>query len=73
MTSYRFTIVVEQDEDGVYISSCPALQGCYSQGDTYKEAVANLKDAIQLHIEARREVGEPIPIEVAIDKVEISA
>lgn len=61
MTSYRFTIVVEQDEDGVYISSCPALQGCYSQGDTYKEAVANLKDAIQLHIEARREVGEPIP------------
>jgi len=72
MTSYRFTIVIEQDEDGVYISSCPALQGCYSQGDTYKEAVANLKDAIQLHIEARREVGEPIPIEVAIDKVEIS-
>ena len=73
MTSYQFSIVVEQDEDGVYISSCPVLQGCYSQGDTYKEAVENLKDAIRLHIEARREVGEPIPIEVAIDKVEISA
>ena len=73
MTSYQFSIVIEQDEDGVYISSCPVLQGCYSQGDTYKEAVENLKDAIRLHIEARREVGEPIPIEVAIDKVEISA
>ncbi|MCK4394638.1 type II toxin-antitoxin system HicB family antitoxin [Candidatus Bipolaricaulota bacterium] len=73
MTSYRFTVVVEQDEDGVYIASCPTLQGCYSQGDTYKEAVENLKDAIHLHIEARREVGEPVPIEVAVDKVEISA
>ena len=73
MTSYQFSIVVEQDEDGVYISSCPVLQGCYSQGNTYKEAVENLKDAIHLHIEARREVGEPVPIEVAIDKVEISA
>jgi len=72
MTSYRFTIVVEQDDDGVYISSCPALQGCHSQGHTYKEAVDNLKDAIHLHIEARREVGEAIPIEVAVDKVEIS-
>jgi len=72
MTSYRFSIVVEQDEDGVYISSCPVLEGCHSQGDTYKEAVENLKDAIRLHIEARREVGEPVPIEVAIDKVEIS-
>lgn len=45
MATYRFTIVVEQDEDGVYIASCPALQGCYSQGDTYDEAVENLKDA----------------------------
>jgi len=72
MTTYRFTIVVEQDEDGVYIASCPVLQGCYSQGDTYDEAVENLKDAIRLHIEARREVGEPIPIETAVDGVEVN-
>ena len=71
MTTYRFTVIVERDEDGIYIASCPALQGCYSQGDTYEEAVENIRDAIRLHIEARREVGEPIPIETAIDKVEI--
>ena len=64
MATYRFNIVVERDEDGLYIASCPALQGCYSQGDTYEEAVENLKDAIRLHIEARRGVGEPIPIDV---------
>ena len=37
-----------------------------------KEAVENLKDAIRLHIEARREVGEPIPIEAVIDEVEVN-
>ena len=72
MATYRFNIVVERDEDGVYIASCPALQGCHSQGDTYEKAVENLKDAIHLHIEARREVGEPIPIEAVIDEVEVN-
>ena len=72
MATYRFKITVERDEDGVYIASCPALQGCYSQGDTYEEAVENLKDAIRLHIEARREIGEPIPVEAVIDEVEVS-
>lgn len=72
MAKYRFNIVVERDEDGVYIASCPALQGCYSQGDSYEEAVENLKDAIRLHIEARRELGEPIPIEAVIDEVEVN-
>ena len=73
MRKYEFTVVVERDEDGVYIASCPALQGCHSQGDTYEEAIANLKDAMKLHIEARQSLGEPIPIEVAIDRVEVHA
>jgi len=54
MSKYRYTIVVERDEDGVYIASCPMLQGCYTQGETYEEALENLKDAVRLHIEARR-------------------
>ncbi len=69
---YQFTVVVERDEDGVFIASCPALQGCYSQGETYEQALENLKDAIKLHIEARQSLGEPIPIEIAIDRVEIN-
>ena len=69
---YQFTVVVERDEDGVFIASCPALQGCYSQGDTYEQALENLKDAIKLHIEARHSLGEPIPIEIAIDRIEIN-
>ena len=72
METYKFRIVVEQDEDGVYIVSCPALRGCYSQGATLEEATENIKDAILLHIEARKAIGEPIPIEVLLSEVEVS-
>ncbi len=73
MPTYKFTVFVERDADGLYVASVPFLQGCYTQGDTYEEALSNVKDAIRLHIEARRELGEPVPIEVAIDEVQVSA
>jgi predicted RNase H-like HicB family nuclease len=57
---YRFPVIIEKDEDG-YFASCPSLQGCYTQGDSYEEAVLHIKDAIRLHIEDRKACGEPIP------------
>lgn len=71
MPKYQFTVLVEQDEDGVYISSCPALQGCHSNGDTYEEAIENIKEAIQVYIEAKQSLGEPIPIEIGVERVEV--
>ncbi|MDO8603798.1 MAG: type II toxin-antitoxin system HicB family antitoxin, partial [bacterium] len=41
MKQYDLPIVIEQDEDG-YFAFCPALQGCYSQGKTYEEAISNI-------------------------------
>ncbi|MCH8974219.1 MAG: type II toxin-antitoxin system HicB family antitoxin [Chloroflexi bacterium] len=73
MTQYKFTVVIERDEDGMYVASVPALQGCHTQGGTYEEALENVKDAIRVHLEARKELGEPVPIEVAIDQVQVSA
>lgn len=73
MPDYKFTVVVEKDEDGLYVASVPLLQGCYTQGETYEETLENIKDAIKLHIEARRDLGEPIPIEVAMDEVHVAA
>ncbi len=66
-------IVVEADADGYFVS-CPPLQGCYSQGDTYEEAVKNIKDAIRLHIEDRLADGEEVPerSSVSLSTVEIS-
>jgi predicted RNase H-like HicB family nuclease len=64
MPEHTFTVVIEQDEDGLFVATCPALQGCYTQGQTYEEAMANIREAIELHLEARRNLGEPIPQEV---------
>ena len=60
MKTYRFSVVIEKDEDG-YFAFCPELQGCYTQGDTYEEALENIKDAIRIHIEDRLEADEEIP------------
>ena len=49
MKSYRFSVVIEKDRDG-YFAFCPELQGCYTQGDTYEEALENVEDAISLHL-----------------------
>jgi predicted RNase H-like HicB family nuclease len=60
MKTYRFSVVIEKDPDG-YFACCPELQGCYTQGETYEEALENIKDAIRLHVEDRLEAGEEIP------------
>ncbi len=59
MSTYKFSVVVEKDKDG-YFASCPELQGCYTQGDSYEEAMENIKDAIKLHVDDRIENGEDI-------------
>jgi predicted RNase H-like HicB family nuclease len=56
---YRFSVVIERDEDG-YFAFCPELQGCYTQGDTYEEVLSNISDAIRLHVEDRLEGGEAV-------------
>lgn len=60
MKRYDFPIIIEQDDDG-YFATCPELQGCYSQGDTYEEAISNIKDAINLHLQDRVAEKEEIP------------
>ncbi|MFZ0886885.1 MAG: type II toxin-antitoxin system HicB family antitoxin [Candidatus Binataceae bacterium] len=65
MKQLTLPIVIEADADGYFVS-CPALQGCYSQGRTYEEAVKNIKDAIRLHIADRLADGEKLPEHVAI-------
>ena len=72
MKNITLPIIVEADSDGFFVS-CPTLQGCYSQGDTYEEAVENLKDAIKLHIADRLADGEEIPqVFVSLSTFEIA-
>lgn len=46
----KFSIILEQDEDGYVVASCLTLPGCHSQGKTREEAIANIKEAIRGYI-----------------------
>ena len=73
MQQLRLPVVLEADSEGYFVC-CPALQGCYSQGDSYEEAIENIKDAIRLHLEQRFADGEGIPehVSVSLSTVEIA-
>ena len=72
MKDYQFFVVFERDEDGRILAICPALQGCYADGETEEEARVNIREAIQAHVESRLKHGEPIYDELGFEKVAIS-
>ena len=47
----RFRVVLEPSEDGGYTVHVPSLPGCISEGDTFEEALANIREAIELYLE----------------------
>ena len=57
---YSYRVVVERDEDRYY-AEIPTLPGCYSWGYTYEEAFRNVKEALELWLEVKKEAGETIP------------
>jgi antitoxin HicB len=69
----RYTVVLEQEPDGGYVVSVPALPGCVSQGDTRGEALSNIREAIALYLQDCRDAGDPIPIEAGKEFVEVEA
>lgn len=72
MKDYRFTVVIERDEDGRFVAICPALQGCYTEGETEAEARDLIQDAIRLHLEDRLANGEAIGEEVGVTEVRVA-
>lgn len=69
----RYTVVLEQEPDGGYVVSVPALPGCTSQGDTREEALVNIREAAEVYLEHFRERGEPIPQEIGTESIEVDA
>ena len=53
----KFPITIYQDEEGWYVVECTTIPGCMSQGETREEALSNIKEAIQLCLEVRKEKG----------------
>ncbi|TAL67941.1 MAG: type II toxin-antitoxin system HicB family antitoxin [Bacteroidetes bacterium] len=57
----KFRVIIEQDEDGIFVAQCPNLPGCISQGNTRNDALNNIKDAIDGYIFSQKKHNEPIP------------
>ncbi|OGY30165.1 MAG: hypothetical protein A3J50_02545 [Candidatus Woykebacteria bacterium RIFCSPHIGHO2_02_FULL_43_16b] len=60
-TVYKFPVIIEKDEDGLFVADCPNLQGCHSQGETIEKAITNIRDAIKLHLKILKEEKQDIP------------
>ena len=56
-----YALVIHDAEEGGYWAEVPALPGCFVQGETIEEVLAEAPDAIESHIEALRADGQPVP------------
>ena len=68
----KYRVILDTDENGMYVAECPTLPGCVSQGKTRNEAIANVQDAIKGYIESLKEHDEPIPPGIDEEVVEIA-
>ncbi len=70
--SYKVSIVIEKDEYGYYAYS-PELEGCQSQGDSFEEAIANIKEAVELYLEtlSADEIREYLSKEILTTSLEV--
>ncbi len=69
MAKREFYVVIEKDEDGLFVGEVPQLRACYTQGRTLDELMENIKEVIELCLE--EEDIESMPEFVGIHKIEI--
>ena len=70
MKKYNFTVLIEKDEDGMFVAEVPDLKGCYTQGKTLQEVLENIKEVIELCLEDNSEVHAHEF--VGVQKIEVS-
>lgn len=70
--SRKVSIVIEKDEYGYY-AYCPELEGCQTQGDSFEEVIANIKEAIELYLEtlSEDEIKEAFSKEIITTTLEV--
>lgn len=67
----KYTVVLERESDGGFVALVPVLPGCVSQGDSRDEALANIREAIELYVEDCVLSGDPVPMEDSREYVEL--
>ena len=69
----KYRVYLEQDEDGVFVASCPALPGCVSQGETRREATENIHEAIEGYLKSLQKHGDPAPPSIFEEIIEVAS
>ena len=73
MISYKVILERNDDEEGYYTATVPALPGCITQGRTKEETLERAREAIQGYLESLQKDGIPIPEDVELEEVAIPA
>lgn len=68
----KYRVLIEQDEDGVFVAQVPSLPGCVSQGPSRAEVLVNIREAIEGYLESLRAHDEPIPPAIFEEIVEVA-
>lgn len=67
----KFRVLIEQDEDGGFVATCPTVPGCVSQGETREEAKVSIAEAARGYLESLERHGDPIPPPIDEDVIEV--
>ena len=70
--SYRFLTLIEQDEDGMYVATVPALKGCHTQASSLEELLPRVREAIELCLEVETQYAVPAMQFVGVQQVEVA-
>ena len=72
MKVYNYTVIIEQDEDGIYVAKVPDIPGCYTQGKTVEQVMERIKEAIEVCVEAEKKETYPPLKFVGIQQIEVA-
>ena len=69
----NYTVILQQESDGGFVATVPSLPGCVSQADTRAEAMANVREAIEVYLEDCIASGEAVPVEAGREIIEVES
>ena len=68
----NFTVLIEQDEDGIYVAKVPDILGCYTQGKTIQQAMERIREAIQVCLETDKEKPHQMKF-IGLQQIEVKS
>jgi predicted RNase H-like HicB family nuclease len=68
----KYRVLLQRDEDGMFVAEVPALPGCISQGTTRAEALKNAHEAVEAYLESLRSHGDPVPPPIDEEVIEVN-